>query len=213
MTITISAMHPPKIVALDVEGVLVPEVWVNLAHRTGIEALTRTTRDEPDYRALMDYRLAILERERVSMSQLREVLASLKPLDGARAFLDDLRRTYPVVLLSDTFEQFAAPMMEQLGDPLVLCHRLDIDDDRIRDYLLRIDDHKRRAVEAFQGLNYRVVAAGDSYNDLSMLRASDAGALFRAPENVIAENGDLPSFVEYQELRDWIDESVEARRS
>lgn len=206
MTITISAMRPPKIVTLDVEGVLVPEVWINLAHQTGIEALTRTTRDEPDYRALMDYRLAILEREGVSMSQLRQVLASLEPLAGAREFLDDLRKSYPVVLLSDTFEQFAAPMMAQLGDPLVLCHRLVIDDDQICDYRLRIDDHKRRSVVAFQGLNYQVVAAGDSYNDLSMIRAADAGALFRAPDNVVAENTDLSSFDDFDALRRWIDE-------
>jgi phosphoserine/homoserine phosphotransferase len=201
-------MHPQKIVALDVEGVLIPEVWVNLARHTGIDALSRTTRDEPDYNVLMNYRLEILEREGVSMSQLREVLAAMGPLDGARAFLDDLRRCYPVVLLSDTFEQFAAPLMEQLGFPLILCHRLKIEDDQIIDYALRIDDHKRRSVVAYQGLNYQVIAAGDSYNDLSMIRAADAGCLFRAPDNVIAENTDLPSLSDYDELRAWIDTAI-----
>jgi len=202
-------MHAQKLVTLDVEGVLIPEIWVNLAVRTGIDELKRTTRDEPDYDTLMRYRLDILDREGITMGDLRAVLAEIEPLDGAREFLDSLREAYQVVLLSDTFEQFAAPLMGQLGNPTIFCHQLDVQDDRIADYVLRIDDHKRRSVEAFQGLNYHVISAGDSYNDLSMIRGANAGALFRSPQNVIDENPDLPAFVEYDELRSWID-SIES---
>ena len=198
-------MRPQKLVTLDVEGVLIPEVWINLARRTGIDALMVTTRDEPDYDRLMQKRLSILDEHGVNMSDLRAVLADMGPLDGAREFLDALRADYQVVLLSDTFEQFAAPLMSQLGHPAILCHQLQVIDDHIVDYVLRIDDHKRRSVRAFQALNYQVVSAGDSYNDLSMLRAADAGALFLAPDNVIAENEDLPSFADYESLRAWID--------
>lgn len=200
-------MGPQKMVTLDVEGVLIPEVWVNLAARTGIDELRRTTRDEPDYDTLMTYRLEILDREGVTMGDLREVLAEMGPLDGAKEFLDGLRDHYQVILLSDTFQQFASPLMNQLGCPTILCHQLRIEDDRIVDYVLRIDDHKRRSVEAFQSLNYQVVAAGDSYNDLSMIRAADAGALFHAPPNVIGENPDLPAFDSYDDLRAWIDDT------
>ena len=198
-------MRPQKMVTLDVEGVLIPEVWVNLAERTGIDELTRTTRDEPNYDTLMNYRLAILEREGVTMGDLRDVLAEMGPLDGAHEFLQSLRDQYQVILLSDTFQQFASPLMKQLGCPTILCHQLRVKDDRIVDYVLRIDDHKRRSVEAFRSLNYQVVAAGDSYNDLSMIRAANAGALFHAPQNVIDENPDLPAFTSYDELRAWID--------
>jgi phosphoserine/homoserine phosphotransferase len=197
-------MRPQKLVTLDVEGVLIPEVWINLARRTGIDALMVTTRDEPNYDLLMQKRLSILDEHGVNMSDLRAVLADMGPLDGAREFLDALRADYQVVLLSDTFEQFAAPLMSQLGYPAILCHQLRVTNDHIVDYVLRIDDHKRRSVEAFRSLNYQVVSAGDSYNDLSMLRAANAGALFNAPENVIVENADLPSFTDYDDLRAWI---------
>ncbi|MGZ0218530.1 MAG: bifunctional phosphoserine phosphatase/homoserine phosphotransferase ThrH [Acidimicrobiales bacterium] len=197
-------MRPQKLVTLDVEGVLIPEVWINLARRTGIDALMVTTRDEPNYDRLMQKRLSILDEHGVNMSDLRAVLADMGPLDGAREFLDALRADYQVVLLSDTFEQFAAPLMSQLGYPVILCHQLRVTNDHIVDYVLRIDDHKRRSVEAFRSLNYQVVSAGDSYNDLSMLRAANAGALFNAPENVIIENADLPSFTDYDDLRAWI---------
>jgi len=200
-------MRPQKMVTLDVEGVLIPEVWVNLAERTGIDELTRTTRDEPNYDTLMNYRLEILDREGVTMGDLRDVLAEMGPLDGAHEFLQSLRDQYQVILLSDTFQQFASPLMKQLGCPTILCHQLRVKDDRIVDYVLRIDDHKRRSVEAFRSLNYQVVAAGDSYNDLSMIRAANAGALFHAPQNVIDENPDLPAFDSYDELRAWIDSS------
>ncbi|MBT5139304.1 MAG: bifunctional phosphoserine phosphatase/homoserine phosphotransferase ThrH [Acidimicrobiaceae bacterium] len=197
-------MRPQKLVTLDVEGVLIPEVWINLARRTGIDALMVTTRDEPNYDRLMQKRLSILDEHGVNMSDVRAVLADMGPLDGAREFLDALRVDYQVVLLSDTFEQFAAPLMSQLGYPAILCHQLRVTNDHIVDYVLRIDDHKRRSVEAFRSLNYQVVSAGDSYNDLSMLRAANAGALFNAPKNVIVENADLPSFTDYDDLRAWI---------
>ena len=203
-------MRPQKLVTLDVEGVLIPEVWINLARRTGIDDLLRTTRDEPNYDRLMTQRLEILEREGVNMSDLRAVLAEMGPLDGAKEFLDELRADYQVVLLSDTFQQFASPLMTQLGQPTILCHQLRVCDDHIIDYVLRVDDHKRRSVEAFQSLNYQVVAAGDSYNALSMLRAANAGALFHAPANVIAENPDLPAFDDFAALRDWIDHAEPA---
>ena len=175
------------IVTLDVEGVLVPEIWIAVAERTGIEGLRRTTRDEPDYDVLMRYRLDLLREHGLTMSLIADVIAGLEPLDGARDFLDELRAETQVVLLSDTFEQFARPLMAQLGWPTVLCHRLVVEDDRIVDYRLRQPNQKQRAVEALRSLQYRVIAAGDSYNDTTMLGAADHGYLFHAPSNVIAE--------------------------
>ncbi len=206
-------MWRQTLITLDVEGVLVPEVWINLSRRTGIETLAVTTRDEPDYDRLMLRRLSLLDEHGVNMSDLRAVLAEMRPLPGARAFLDALRVDYQVVLLSDTFEQFAAPLMEQLGQPTILCHRLKVVNDHIVDYVPRINDHKRRAVEAFGALNYRVISVGDSYNDLSMLRAADAGALVHAPPNVIAENPDLPAFSCYYALREWLDTVAQLKRA
>ena len=192
------------IVTLDLEGVLVPEVWIAVADRTGIEALTRTTRDEPDYDVLMRYRLDILAEHGLTMPLVQDVIAGLAPLPGAKDFLDELRQRTQVILLSDTFEQFAAPLMRQLGMPTVFCHRLVIDGDRITDYRLRQPDQKRRSVEAFQSLRYKVVAAGDSYNDISMLDAADAGFLFHAPANVVAEFPRFPALDEYADLLDAI---------
>ena len=191
------------LVTLDLEGVLVPEIWVAVAERTGIDALRRTTRDEPDYDVLMRYRLDVMAEHGLGMSTVADVIAGLGPLPGARDFLDELRRRSQVVILSDTFEQFAAPLMVHLGMPTIFCHRLVVDDDRIVGYRLRQPDQKRRSVEAFRSLNYRVVAAGDSYNDTTMLGAADAGFLFRAPANVIDE------FPQYQALEDY-DELLEA---
>jgi phosphoserine/homoserine phosphotransferase len=191
-------------VTLDLEGVLVPEIWIAVAERTGIAALRRTTRDEPDYEALMRGRLALLADHGLRMSVIEDVIAGLTPLPGASAFLDDLRRRTQVVLLSDTFEQFARPLMAQLGWPTLLCHSLVVDDDRIVGYRLRLADQKRRAVEAFRSLNYRVIAAGDSYNDTSMLTAADAGFLFRAPHNVVAEFPQFPAFETYADLGEAI---------
>lgn len=194
----------PSLVTLDVEGVLLPEIWIAVAERTGIGELRRTTRDEPDYDLLMRGRLEILDRQGLRMSLVSDVIAGLEPLPGAKAFLDDLRARTQVVLLSDTFEQFAKPLMAQLGMPTILCHRLVVADDRIVGYCLRQPDQKRRAVEALRQLNYRVVAAGDSYNDTAMLSAADRGFLFRAPGNVIAEFPEFPAVDEYDDLRDLI---------
>jgi phosphoserine / homoserine phosphotransferase len=189
------------IVTLDVEGVLVPEIWIAVAERTGIDGLRRTTRDEPDYDALMRYRLDLLGEHGLTMSQIGDVIAGLLPLDGACEFLDELRSSTQVVLLSDTFEQFARPLMRQLGWPTVLCHRLVVADDRIVDYRLRQPNQKQHAVEALQALNYEVIAAGDSYNDTTMLSAADHGYLFRAPANVIAEFPQFAAFETYDDLR------------
>lgn len=182
-----------------------PEVWIQLAELTGIEELRRTTRDEPDYDVLMKYRLTILAEHDLTMSTVAEVLAEIKPLDGARDFLDELRMHHQVLLLSDTFEQYASAMMPHLGLPTIFCHRLIVERDRITDYELRTPDHKRRTVEAMQGLNFHVTAGGDSFNDLSMLNTADAGSLFHAPEPIVASNPHLASFDEYADLLDWID--------
>ena len=188
------------LVTLDLEGVLIPEVWIAVAERTGLEALTRTTRDEPDYDVLMRYRLDILEQNGLTMSLIEDVISGLAPLDGAKKFLDELRTQTQVIILSDTFEQFARPFMRQLGWPTVFCHRLVVDDDRITDYELRQPDQKRKSVQAFHGLNYKVIAAGDSYNDTTMLNEADAGFLFHAPENVIAEFPQFPALKTFDEL-------------
>jgi len=193
--------HRPPLVTLDVEGVLLPEIWIAVAERTGIEDLRRTTRDEPDYDVLMRDRLDLLARHGLGLSAITEVIGELAPLPGAVEFLDDLRARAPVVLLSDTFAEFAGPLMAQLGRPMILCHNLVVDGDRIVGYRLRMEDQKRHAVEAFQSLGYRVLASGDSYNDVSMLLAADAGFLFRAPERVKAEFPQLPAFETYDELR------------
>jgi phosphoserine/homoserine phosphotransferase len=195
-----SSRPEQTIVTLDLEGVLVPEIWIAVAERTGIDALRRTTRDEPDYDVLMRGRLALLDEHGLTMSLVADVIGGLAPLPGARDFLDELRARTQVVILSDTFEQFAAPLMGQLGMPTILCHRLRVVDDRIVDYRLRQPDQKRHAVEAFRALNYRVVAAGDSYNDTSMLAAADVGVLFRAPDRVRAEFARFPAVDEYDEL-------------
>ena len=188
------------IVTLDLEGVLIPEVWIAVAERTGIEGLTRTTRDEPDYDVLMRYRLDLLDRHGLTLPAIQDVIAGLEPLDGARDFLDRLRERTQVIILSDTFEQFATPFMRQLGWPTIMCHRLLVDGDAIVGYELRQPDQKRRAVEALQSLNYRIIAAGDSYNDTTMLGAATTGFLFRSPDNVIAEFPQFRSLTAYDDL-------------
>lgn len=193
-----------SIVTLDLEGVLVPEIWIAVAETTDIDALRRTTRDEPDYDVLMRYRLDLLAEHGLSMSKIAEVIGTLSPLAGAAEFLAELRSRTQVVILSDTFEEFARPLMAQLGWPTILCHRLVVEDDRITDYRLRMPDPKRSAVRAFQSLEYRVAAAGDSYNDTTMLLAADAGFLFHAPDNVKAEFPQLPAIDEYEDLLEAI---------
>jgi phosphoserine/homoserine phosphotransferase len=195
-------MERQTIAVLDMEGVLVPEIWIAVAERTGIEALRRTTRDEPDYDVLMRYRLDLLAEHGLTMSLITEVIAGLDPLPGAVAFLDALRAAHPVVILSDTFEQFAGALAPKLGNPVILCHRLEVDaaSGHITGYRLRMPDQKRAAVEAFRSLSYRVVAAGDSYNDTSMLLAADAGYLFHAPANVVAEFPQLEAIDDFDTL-------------
>ena len=197
------------IVTLDLEGVLVPEIWIAVAERTGIDDLRRTTRDEPDYDVLMRYRLDLLERHGLTMSLVSDVIAGLEPLPGARAFLDELRSLTQVVILSDTFEQFAAPLMVHLGMPTVFCHRLVVAEDRIVDYRLRQPDQKREAVRAFHGLRYRVIAAGDSYNDTTMLSEANHGILFCAPDNVKAEFPQFPAVETYDDLMSKITERLQ----
>ncbi len=192
------------IVTLDLEGVLVPEIWIAVAEKTGIEALRRTTRDEPDYDTLMKYRLELLDHHGLMMSLISEVIGSLSPLPGAADFLDRLRSVTQVIILSDTFEQFGRPLMEHLGRPTLFCHTLVVADDRIVDYRLRMPDQKRHAVRAFHDLNYRVVAAGDSYNDTAMLAEADAGFLFHSPPNVRAEFPQFPALDTFDELFDHI---------
>jgi phosphoserine / homoserine phosphotransferase len=173
-----------SIVTLDMEGVLTPEIWIAVAEKTGIPELRRTTRDEPDYDKLMRGRLAILDQHGLKLSDLQNVIGTLHPLPGAKEFLDELRSLVQVVILSDTFEQFASPLLRQLGWPVLLCHRLVVENDRIVNYQLRIREQKREAVAAFKRMNYHVISAGDSFNDTAMLIEANVGFLFRAPDNV-----------------------------
>lgn len=189
-----------SVVTLDVEGVLIPEVWIAIAEATGIDELLRTTRDEPDYDVLMKGRMALLADNDVTMTRIQQVIADLGPLEGARDFLDELRSQTQVILLSDTFEQFGMPMMKHLGWPTILCHRLVVENDAVVDYKLRMPDQKKHAVTALQGLNYFVAAAGDSYNDTTMLAQADAGFLFHAPPNVVDEFPQFPALNTYEEL-------------
>ena len=197
---TNEAVPQQTIVTLDLEGVLVPEIWIAVSERTGLTELRRTTRDEPDYDKLMKYRLDILEREGLTMSLIEDVIGGLEPLPGAKAFLDELRERTQVIILSDTFEQFGRPLMRQLGMPTLFCHQLVVREDRIVDYALRMPDQKRHAVNAFKGLNYRVIAAGDSYNDAAMLGAADAGFWFHAPDTITAQFPQFPPNHTYDEL-------------
>jgi len=190
-----------QILCLDLEGVLVPEIWIAFAEKTGVEALRRTTRDEPDYDALMRYRLDILNQHGFNLPQIQEVIATLEPLQGAIAFVEQAREWGELIILSDTFTQFAGPLMKQLGHPTLFCHELEVEPNgKITDYRLRASDHKTKTVQALQGLNYEVIAAGDSYNDLGMLDAADHALLFRPPESLISERTDLQVTLEHDEL-------------
>jgi phosphoserine/homoserine phosphotransferase len=172
------------IVTLDMEGVLTPEIWIAVAEKTGIPELRRTTRDEPDYDKLMCGRLTILDKHGLKLSDIQKVIGTLQPLLGGKEFLDELRSIVQVVILSDTFEQFATPLLQKLGWPTLLCHRLVVENDRIVNYQLRIREQKREAVAAFRRMNYHVISAGDSYNDTAMLAEANVGFLIHAPENV-----------------------------
>jgi phosphoserine/homoserine phosphotransferase len=192
---------PMQMVCLDLEGVLVPEVWIEFAQITGIDDLKATTRDIPDYDELMRGRLDILEQNNLKMADIQSVIDSMSPMEGARDFLNSIRSKFQLVILSDTFYEFAEPLMRKLDWPTLFCHRLSIDEDgSVRNYNIRLKDHKRQAVMAFQKLNYIVFASGDSYNDTAMLGEADQGFLFRAPKNVIREFPQFPVFTEYSQL-------------
>ena len=188
-----------SIVTLDMEGVLTPEIWIAVAEKTGIPELRRTTRDEPDYDKLMNYRLNLLDQHGLKLSDIQEVIGSLSPLPGGKEFLDELRSLVQVIILSDTFEQFATPFLRQLGWPTLLCHRLIVEDDRITGYKLRVSDQKAKAVAAFKLLNYNVISAGDSFNDTAMLSEANTGFLIHAPENVKA------AFPQFQSVENHAD--------
>ncbi|MFP4421098.1 MAG: bifunctional phosphoserine phosphatase/homoserine phosphotransferase ThrH [Desulfococcaceae bacterium] len=198
-----------NIVCSDLEGVFVPEIWINVAERTGIDALRMTTRDEPDYDVLMTKRLNILKAHNLKLSDIADVIAGMSPLPGAREFLDWMRSQVPVIVVSDTFTQFAGPLMRQLGWPTLFCNTLEIaPDGSVAGYRLRQNDGKRHVVEALRSLNYRIVAMGDSYNDISMLKTADAGILFRPPENVVTEFPQFPVVRDYDELRPLMEKAL-----
>jgi phosphoserine/homoserine phosphotransferase len=202
---TSHSIQPPntvQIACLDLEGVLVPEIWINVAHKTGIDALLATTRDIPDYDVLMTQRLRILDEHGLKIGDIQEVIETLGPLEGALEFLDWLKSEFQVVILSDTFYEFAKPLMRQLGWPTLLCHRLGIaPDGRVEAYHLRMPDQKREAVKRFHELKFHVIAAGDSYNDTNMLAEADRGILFCPPQNVIDEFPQFPVVTDYEGLK------------
>ena len=191
-----------ELACLDLEGVLVPEIWIAFAERTGIDELRATTRDIPDYNVLMKQRLGLLARHKLKINDIQEVIATLEPLPGAIDFIDWLRQRFQVIILSDTFYEFSQPLMRQLGWPTLFCHRLITDDGgRVVDYKLRQEDPKRASVKALHSLNYRVIAAGDSYNDTTMLGEADVGFLIHAPKNVIEEFPQFKAVDSLQELK------------
>jgi phosphoserine/homoserine phosphotransferase len=197
------------IVCLDLEGVLIPEVWVEFAQRSGIDSLSRTTRDEPDYDKLMGFRLRTLAAHGMKIADIERVIADMSPLPGARAFLDELRSSYQVVILSDTFYEFARPLMKQLAWPTLFCHSLVVaEDGTVTGYKPRMPDQKRAAVNAFKALNFDVIAAGDSYNDTAMLGAADAGFFIHPPASIVAQFPQFPVMKDYRELRAAIDRAA-----
>jgi phosphoserine/homoserine phosphotransferase len=191
-----------EIACLDLEGVLVPEIWIAFAEKTGIEELKKTTRDEPDYDVLMQYRLGLLKQHGLGLNEIQEVIATLSPLEGAADFVDWLRERFQVVILSDTFYEFASPLMKQLGYPTLLCHKLETDaNGNVVDYKLRQANPKRQAIVGFKSMYYRTIAAGDSYNDTTMLAEADAGILFHAPDNVIKAFPQFPAVQTFDDLK------------
>lgn len=190
-----------QLVCLDLEGVLVPEIWIEFSQRTGIPELRRTTRDEPDYDKLMKYRLGILAQHKLGLRDIQAVIAAMGPMEGAKDFLDDLRQRFQVIILSDTFYEFAMPLMRQLGMPTLFCHKLEADaSGTLVNYHLRMPNQKREAVIRFRELNFKTIAAGDSYNDTAMLGEAHAGILFHPPENVVREFPQFPVTMNYAEL-------------
>ncbi len=201
----------PTIVTLDLEGVFTPEIWIAVSEKTNIPDLQRTTRDEPDYDKLMQYRINILHENNLTLCDIQDVIATMELLPGARTFLDWLRNQTQVIILSDTFYEFATPFMQKLGEPTLFCNMLQMDNrGMIVDYHLRIPDGKREAVMALKRINFRVIAAGDSYNDTTMLDAADHGILFRPPKNVIADFPQFPVTSEYDELKELFTELLDS---
>ena len=195
------------ITCLDMEGVLVPEIWIAFAEATGIPELKKTTRDEPDYDKLMKYRLDILKEHGLGLKEIQETIATIDPMPGAKEFLDELRSLCQVLILSDTFEQFAGPLMKKLGRPTIFCNTLEVaDDGEITGYKMRVEQSKYTTVKALQSIGYDTIASGDSHNDLGMIRASKAGFLFKSTDQIKKDNPDLPAFEEYDELLDAIKE-------
>ena len=190
-----------NIVCLDVEGVLVPEIWIAFSKASGIPELKRTTRDEPDYNKLMNWRLGILKEHGLGLSQIQDTIATIDPLPGAREFLDKLREETQVIIISDTFTQFAMPLMKKLGSPTLFCNTLDVaEDGTITGFQMRIEQSKLSTVKALQSIGFQTIASGDSYNDLDMIRASKAGFLFKSTEKIKADNPDIPAFEEFDDL-------------
>lgn len=190
-----------NIVCLDLEGVLVPEIWIAFAEASGIPELTRTTRDEPDYDKLMRWRLELLKERGLGLNEISAIIQQIQPLDGAKEFLDKLREKTQVAIVSDTFTQFGMPLMKKLGYPTLLCNTLEVaDDGEITGFMMRVENSKLTTVKAFQAMGYNTIAAGDSYNDLGMIRASKAGFLFRSTDKIKADNADLQAFESYDEL-------------
>ncbi len=195
-----------QVVCLDLEGVLIPEIWIAFAERTGIAEFRRTTRDEPDYDKLMRWRLGLLRQHGLKLADIQAVIGGMAPMEGAKDFLDELRSRFQVIILSDTFYEFADPMMRQLGRPTLFCHKLEIDADGfVADYKLRQPNQKAHAVNALKGLNFHVIAAGDSYNDTGMLGAADAGFFIHPPESIVAQFPQYPVNRSYAELKASID--------
>ena len=190
-----------NIVCLDLEGVLVPEIWIAFAKASGIPELKRTTRDEPDYDKLMNWRLGILKEHGLGLKEIQETIATIDPIPGAKEFLDELRKTTQVIIISDTFTQFAAPLMEKLGWPTIFCNSLEVaENGEITGFKMRIENSKYTTVKALQSIGYETIASGDSYNDLGMIQASKAGVLFKSTEQIKQDHPDLPAVEEYDEL-------------
>ena len=195
-----------NVVCLDLEGVLVPEIWVEFAKASGISALTRTTRDEPDYDKLMRWRIGILKEHGLGLKEIQEIIRCIQPLEGAKAFLDALRKRTQVIILSDTFTQFGAPLMEKLGYPTLFCNELEVSQTgEVTGFKMRVENSKYTTVKALQAMGFETIAAGDSYNDLGMIRASKAGFLFKSTERIKSENPDIPAYETYEELLEAIE--------
>lgn len=202
-----------QVICLDLEGVLVPEIWIAFSQRTGIPELSRTTRDEPDYDKLMRFRIGLLKQHGLKLADIQEVIAGMGPMEGAREFLEELRSRYQVMILSDTFYEFAQPLMRQLGWPTLLCHRLEVDAEGfVTRHVLRMADQKRHAVNALRLLNFQVIAAGDSYNDTGMLMSAHAGFFIHPPESIVAQFPQFPVTRSYAELKARIDAAAQALR-